>query len=84
MLNAYTVNVPEGQFQSGVTSNGFPRPSSAQYQGFINSLGNAGITSKMEAAMFLAQLLHEAGTICRRQNEMLSHNCHLGISMYCT
>lgn len=49
------------QFSNGVTRNGFPRPSQAKYNGFIGALDYAGISNKREAAMFLAQLIHESG-----------------------
>ncbi|XP_014279386.1 uncharacterized protein [Halyomorpha halys] len=49
------------QFRSAITTNGFPLPSEAQYEGFVHTLEYAGITTKREAAMFLAQLIHESG-----------------------
>ncbi|CAH1402057.1 unnamed protein product [Nezara viridula] len=49
------------QFFNAVTRNGFPRPSQAQYNGFIRAVDYAGINSRREAAMFLAQLIHESG-----------------------
>ncbi|OXA57095.1 acidic endochitinase SP2 [Folsomia candida] len=60
--------VSQSEFQNGVTSNGFPPPSAAQYNGFVKSLGAGSISSKMEAAMFLAQTLHEsAGLTTKRE-----------------
>ncbi|OXA44495.1 acidic endochitinase SP2 [Folsomia candida] len=62
------VSVTQAEFEAGVMTNGYPKPTSAQYQGFVNSLSAGTITSKMEAAMFLAQTLHEsAGLTTKRE-----------------
>ena len=53
--------VSQGEFNDAVTQNGFPRPSDAQYRGYVDSLSKGGIGNKMEAGMFLAQILHESG-----------------------
>lgn len=53
--------VSQDQFDNAVTSNGFPTPGTDQYNGFINSLNTAQISTSLEAAMYLAQLLHESG-----------------------
>jgi len=56
------------EFDLAVTSNGFPKPSRAQYDGFIKSLKQAKITRKLETAMYLAQMLHEsAGLTAKRE-----------------
>jgi len=59
------------EFENGVTSNNFPKPSGAQYNGFTKSLKQAGITRKLEGAMYLAQTLHESGGL-RAKRE---HGC---------
>jgi len=63
------VNVSQNEFNRGVTQNGFATPSTAQYNGFLSSLADAGINNKREAAMFLAQMIHESGgLLLRREN----------------
>lgn len=49
------------QFSNAVTRNDFPKPSQAQYNGYMRALDYADIYNKREAAMFLAQLIHESG-----------------------
>lgn len=39
---------------------GYPRPTQVQYNSFIQGLPKGLITTKEEAAMFLAQILHES------------------------
>lgn len=41
-------------------SNGYPRPTTVQYNAFIQGLPKGLITSKEEAAMALTQFLHES------------------------
>ncbi|XP_014289628.1 uncharacterized protein [Halyomorpha halys] len=57
------------QFCDAVTNNGFPRPSRAQFDGFIRAVDYAGINSKREAAMFLAQLIHESGGLQYKEEQ---------------
>lgn len=49
------------QFSRGVTSNGYPAPSHSQYNSFMSQMSRGRVSSKQEAAMVLAQLLHESG-----------------------
>ena len=50
------------EFSNSLTQNGFPAPSNLQYSNFVNGLtSQGGITTKREAAMFLAQIMHESG-----------------------
>ena len=50
------------EFSNALTQNGFPAPSSTQYTNFVNGMSSqGGITTKREAAMFLAQIMHESG-----------------------
>ncbi|XP_014279388.1 uncharacterized protein [Halyomorpha halys] len=55
------------RFKSAVTANKFPPPSKEQYRGFVHSLNYAGIKNEREAAMYLAQLLHESGGLHYKQ-----------------
>ncbi len=50
------------QFKLAFTSNGFPTPTLAQFTNFNdNWVSKGGITSVREAAMFLAEIIHESG-----------------------
>lgn len=54
------VSVTRDEFMSAVKSCGYCRPSEAQFNSFCRGLRSSGITSKREAAMFLAQIIHES------------------------
>ena len=64
--------VSRQEFNDALARNGFsPPPSQAQYSGFINSLRVAQIgNNKMEAAMYLAQLIHESGGLKKKEEDM--------------
>ncbi|OXA54700.1 Chitinase 4 [Folsomia candida] len=55
-------NMPtRAQFSAGVTNNGYPAPSQAQFDNFVRHAARWGrITSIQESAMALAQFLHES------------------------
>lgn len=56
------VNISWVEFGDAFLKNRFPVPNRTHYTDFINGVELYGnITSKREAAMFLAQLLHESG-----------------------
>lgn len=57
------LGITQSQFNQAVTSNGYPTPTAAQYNAFVGSLSKGGIVYKLEAAMYLAQLIHESGII---------------------
>ena len=58
--NSFTPTYQE--FSNALTQNGYPAPSTVKYTNFINGLSSqGGITTKREAAMFLAQIMHESG-----------------------
>lgn len=60
-VNKY-VNVTWDEFKDAFTRNRFPAPKRTHYEDFIDGVELYGnVTSKREAAMFLAQLLHESG-----------------------
>lgn len=65
------------QFQNAVTSNSYPAPSRAQYDVFVASAGPKGsITTKREAAMALAQFLHESdGLQAKREYRCAENQC---------
>ena len=52
--------VTQDQFNRAVTSSGYPTPRPDQYQGFKNGLSKGDISTKREAAMALAQFMHES------------------------
>lgn len=57
------------EFKNAVKKNGFPTPKRDQYDGFVRSLGDAGIKDKREAAMYLAQMIHESGGFRHKENQ---------------
>ncbi|KAG4076278.1 hypothetical protein HA402_014827 [Bradysia odoriphaga] len=64
------------QFSNAVVSNGYPRPSQAVYDAYIQGLPRGSISSKEEAAMALAQFLHEsAGLTAKREFRCMSNGC---------
>ncbi|CAL8128543.1 unnamed protein product [Orchesella dallaii] len=65
------------QFSQAVTSNGYPAPSQEQYNNFNNYARQQGkISTTQEAAMALAQLLHESdGLRAKREYACAQSNC---------
>jgi len=57
--------------------NGYPAPSHAQYNSFIQGAGTQGkISTKQELAMALAQFLHESdGLRAKREYACANTNC---------
>jgi hypothetical protein len=57
------------QFSNAITTNGYQTPTQAQYNSFAKGLKTqGGITTKREAAMFLAQVCWEsAGLTAKRE-----------------
>lgn len=51
----------KASFDNAFTSNGYPPPTDAQYDDFINGIPSTGISSKRELAMFVAQVMHNTG-----------------------
>lgn len=45
------------EFSNALTSNDFPTPSENQYKNFVSGAKFSGFSSKIEIAMFLAQLM---------------------------
>ncbi|KAJ6639763.1 Endochitinase [Pseudolycoriella hygida] len=77
-----TVNSPTGaqisfdEFSKAVTNNGYPQPSQQQYNDFMKRLPDGSISTKVEAAMALAQFIHEsAGLTEKREKDCLSDGC---------
>ncbi|XP_037038179.1 endochitinase At2g43610-like isoform X4 [Bradysia coprophila] len=59
-----------------VNSNGYPRPSEAQYNAFIQGLPKGLIATKQEAAMALTQFLHESdGLRAKREYRCQDSGC---------
>jgi len=65
------------QFKRAVTLNGYPTPTQAQYNSFIQGAGPQGkISTKQELAMALAQFLHESdGLRAKREYACANTNC---------
>ena len=61
--------VTEEEFRNAVTSSGFPAPRGDQFEGYKNGLSKGGITSKREAAMALAQIMHESKGLTKKEEE---------------
>jgi len=56
------LHVSQQQFNKAVTCAGYPSPSAAKYQAFNSQAqSRGGISSNQEAAMFLANVIHETG-----------------------
>lgn len=49
------------EFHNALTSSGYGMPHQDQYNAFANRLGTGDIHNKVEAAMFLAQIIWESG-----------------------
>lgn len=70
------INISFDQFSRAVTDNFYPAPSRAQYDAFIAGLGNGRITTQREAAMALAQYLHESdGLQAKREYRCQNDQC---------
>lgn len=48
------------EFSNAVVTNGYPSPSQTVYNAFVQGLPKGSISTKEEAAMALAQMLHES------------------------
>lgn len=59
--------ITQHEFTSAVTSCGFPAPSSSKCRSFNRSLPRAGISSKRESAMFLANIIQESDGLQTRE-----------------
>ncbi|KAJ6641749.1 Basic endochitinase C, partial [Pseudolycoriella hygida] len=64
------------EFSKAVTNNGYPQPSQQQYNDFMKRLPDGSISTKVEAAMALAQFIHEsAGLTEKREKDCLADGC---------
>lgn len=65
------------EFTNAVVQNGYPAPTQDQYYSFVSQLTTqGGITSKREAAMFLAQIMWESdGLRAKREYACLVTGC---------
>jgi hypothetical protein len=64
------------QFNNAVTANGYPAPGAAKHQIFVNSAHKGLIATKQEAAMALAQFLHESdGLRAKREYACATTQC---------
>jgi len=68
--------VTYNQFSQAVTSNGYPAPSQEQYNNFNTYARQGKISTTQEAAMALAQLLHESdGLRAKREYACAQSQC---------
>ena len=66
----------KNEFSAALTRNGFPAPSNEQYTNFVNGISSqGGIATKREAAMFLAQILHESGGLLHKIEAACGNGC---------
>lgn len=72
-----TFGISEAEFQTAITSNGYPRPSHAQYTSFVSQVQSVGlIKTKREAAMLVAHLIQESGGLqFRRELACIETGC---------
>lgn len=66
----------EEEFNNAVVSNGYPKPEKAVFDAFVQGLAKGSISSKEEAAMALAQFLHEsAGLTAKKEIRCEQSGC---------
>jgi predicted chitinase len=58
------------EFSNAVRTSGYPQPKQEQYNAFSNRLPSGEISNKVEAAMFLSQILWESGGL-RYKSELI-------------
>ena len=64
------------EFTAAVTKNGYKAPTAEQYKNFANGLRtHGGITSKREAAMFLANIEQESAGLTRIIEDACGAGC---------
>lgn len=59
--------VSEDEFTKAVVSNGYPKPEKPVYDAFVQGLVKGTISTKQEAAMALAQFLHESAGLTAKK-----------------
>jgi hypothetical protein len=53
--------ITQSEFNNALTSNGYPLPTTEQYQNLVTQAGpKGGINSKQQLAMFLAEIMWES------------------------
>lgn len=55
-----SISINKNEFRNAVVYCSYPLPKDIQYDAFRRGFPSSGITSKREAAMFLAQVVHES------------------------
>nr|AXX71253.1 chitinase [Bradysia odoriphaga] len=77
IMGAEDAQISFDEFSNAVAnSNGYPRPSQAQYNAFMQGIPKGLITSKQEAAMALTQFLHESdGLRAKREYRCVTTGC---------
>ena len=63
------------EFSNTVTTSGYQAPTLAQYNAFSSQLPTGGITTTIEACMFLANVIHETGGLLLLRESCSSNNC---------
>lgn len=70
------INISQDQFSRACTENGYPAPSRAQYDSLLAGLPKGGITTQVEAAMAVAQFMHESdGYQAKREYRCQNDGC---------
>ena len=66
--NGRNFTITKAEFFNSVVVNGYPRPNMSQYYAFREKIqAEGGISTKREAAMFLAQIIWESGGLVHRR-----------------
>ena len=73
------------EFSNALTKNGYKVPTKEQYTNFAGLLKTEdGIKSKREAAMFLANIIHETGGLQKIIEEICGSGCAKCLNAYTT
>ncbi|CAG7711909.1 unnamed protein product [Allacma fusca] len=68
--------VKEDEFKNAVKNCGYSAPTTSQYTSFVNNLSKGSITTKEEAAMALAQIIHESdGLKAKKEYKCVNTGC---------
>lgn len=68
------ISISQAEFDASVTSCGYPKTSDDKYNAFSDGLAKSTIKTKREAAMLLAQILHESKGLSKTAEELCQTN----------
>lgn len=63
------------EFMNAVISCGYPEPTEAQYNSFVNGMNSDTFSSKREVAMFLAQIMWESAGLTKKIEDDCQSKC---------